>query len=275
MSAAEQRKLLEALMGKEALGGEPYKLKYNSPKVCKSYLCGLCPHDLFTNTKMDSGPCPLYHSEKLIADYKRAKSLGETRGYEDDLYRALNDAVTECDRKIHAAQRRLEKAPDDLKTSHLTIEITDLSKEIDVLTKLVEKLGEAGMMGKSLKYLDIIDELNEMKNAKHAELKAIIGFESNSQQQKLRVCDTCSAYLSMFDSDKRLADHFAGKMHYGFVKIREKLAELKKKKYPSSRNSDVNGRSGRSEYARDSRDYSDYKYKVKAESSRSRYDKYR
>lgn len=268
MSAAEQRKLLEALMGKEALGGAPDILKYNSPNVCRNYLCGLCPHDLFTNTKMDIGPCPKYHSEKLLGDYNKAKALGETRGYEEELYRALSDSVIECDRKIHAAQRRLEKMPEDLNTIQLTIDITDLYKEIEVMTKLVEKVADERKIGEALKYMDIIDKLNDMKNDLHRELKVTVGLESNSQQQKLRVCETCSACLSMFDSDKRLADHFAGKMHLGFVKIREKLAELAKKGIPGGRSA----RGGnRSEYGRD---YN--REKAKYESSRSRYDsKYR
>jgi hypothetical protein len=28
----------------------------------------------------------------------------------------------------------------------------------------------------------------------------------------LRVCDVCGAYLSVLDSDRRLADHFGGKV---------------------------------------------------------------
>ena len=50
---------------------------------------------------------------------------------------------------------------------------------------------------------------------------------SNYQQQKLRVCEICSAYLGIHDNDRRLADHFGGKLHLGFIKIREKLEELK------------------------------------------------
>jgi len=45
-------------------------------------------------------------------------------------------------------------------------------------------------------------------------------------KQKLRVCDVCSAYLGIHDNDRRLADHFGGKLHIGFIKIREKLSEL-------------------------------------------------
>ena len=50
---------------------------------------------------------------------------------------------------------------------------------------------------------------------------------SNYQQQKLRVCEICSAYLGIHDNDRRLADHFGGKLHLGFIKIREKLEDLK------------------------------------------------
>lgn len=52
---------------------------------------------------------------------------------------------------------------------------------------------------------------------------------SSYQQQKLRVCEVCSAYLGIHDNDRRLADHFGGKLHLGFITIREKLAELKVK----------------------------------------------
>ena len=49
---------------------------------------------------------------------------------------------------------------------------------------------------------------------------------STYQQQKLRVCEICSAYLGIHDNDRRLADHFGGKLHLGFIKLRDKLAAL-------------------------------------------------
>lgn len=36
----------------------------------------------------------------------------------------------------------------------------------------------------------------------------------------------CGAFLSMYDNDRRLADHFGGKLHIGFVTIREKIKLL-------------------------------------------------
>lgn len=50
---------------------------------------------------------------------------------------------------------------------------------------------------------------------------------STYQQQKLRVCEVCGAYLGIHDNDRRLADHFGGKLHIGFIEIRDKLEELK------------------------------------------------
>ncbi len=47
------------------------------------------------------------------------------------------------------------------------------------------------------------------------------------QQQKLRVCDVCGSYLGIYDNDRRLADHFGGKLHLGFVKLHTALDELR------------------------------------------------
>lgn len=57
---------------------------------------------------------------------------------------------------------------------------------------------------------------------------------SSFQQQKLRVCEVCSAYLGLHDNDRRLADHFGGKLHLGFIQIREKLEQLKVMGQPKS-----------------------------------------
>lgn len=43
---------------------------------------------------------------------------------------------------------------------------------------------------------------------------------------RFQVCEVCSAYLGVHDNDIRLADHFGGKLHLGFMTIRDKLTEL-------------------------------------------------
>ena len=43
---------------------------------------------------------------------------------------------------------------------------------------------------------------------------------------KLRICNACGAFLSIFDNDKRLADHLGGKLHLGYVVLRQRLKEI-------------------------------------------------
>lgn len=71
-----------------------------------------------------------------------------------------------------------------------------------------------------------IDELRKKKALAEQEYRNSMP-ASSYQQQKLRVCEVCSAYLGIHDNDRRLADHFGGKLHLGFITIREKLSELK------------------------------------------------
>ena len=46
------------------------------------------------------------------------------------------------------------------------------------------------------------------------ELQQLTDTSGASGHQKLRVCDVCGAYLSVLDSDRRLADHFGGKVSF-------------------------------------------------------------
>ena len=62
----------------------------------------------------------------------------------------------------------------------------------------------------------------------------------------MRVCEVCSAYLGIHDNDVRLADHFGGKLHLGFLSIREKLVELEKTAAP--RKKDIDRSRNRSSY---------------------------
>lgn len=71
------------------------------------------------------------------------------------------------------------------------------------------------------------DELFRVRQAAQAkaerekELKALSDTSGPSGHQKLQVCDVCGAYLSRLDNDRRLADHFYGKMHLGYAQMRK------------------------------------------------------
>ncbi|KAJ4460231.1 putative LUC7 related protein [Paratrimastix pyriformis] len=52
-------------------------------------------------------------------------------------------------------------------------------------------------------------------------------FGTTQQAQKLRVCEVCGALLSLTETDRRLADHFGGKLHLGYLAIRKHLVFLR------------------------------------------------
>lgn len=100
-------------------GSRNTQLSITDPKVCRSYLVGTCPHDQFTNTKQDFGPCPKVHSEALKAEYEAASPAEKAKwGFEYDYLRDMQKYIEECDRRIETAQRRLEKTPDEIRQTN-------------------------------------------------------------------------------------------------------------------------------------------------------------
>ncbi|KAF8480717.1 small nuclear ribonucleoprotein [Gautieria morchelliformis] len=230
--AEMQRKLLEQMMGPEAMGVTNQNLVWSDDKVCRNFLCGTCPHALFTNTKMDLGPCPKSHTERLKNEFIAAREAEPTNPifgrfqaeYESNLFAF----VDECDRRIRAAHRRLEKTPEEnAKTTNLMREIAEIELAIQGGTEKIEQLGEQGKVDESMKELAAIEALKGEKSEKERELQQLTETSGASGHQKLRVCDVCGAYLSVLDSDRRLADHFGGKMHLGYHELRNMLSQFR------------------------------------------------
>uniref|UniRef100_A0A7N0U7N0 RNA-binding protein Luc7-like 2 n=1 Tax=Kalanchoe fedtschenkoi TaxID=63787 RepID=A0A7N0U7N0_KALFE len=310
------RKQLDVLMGANRNGDvREVNRKYYDRDVCRFYLVGLCPHELFQLTKMDMGPCPKMHSLQLRKEYQEAKEKG-VDNYDRDLEDVIDRLIVECDRKINRALKRLED--DDAKAA-IAISVSEVTQtpEIDEMSKQIkEKLKEAdqydfeGLTDMKIRVMEVVDELRVKRadkqsmllldafnkdraalpqpvpnppalppfpavapdphiqerineKLKRAEELGEQGMVDEARKemdeaealrkltprqeptgdpakftaadvritdQKLRVCDICGAFLSVYDSDRRLADHFGGKLHLGYMQIREKLAELQQEK---------------------------------------------
>ncbi|KAK4135114.1 LUC7-domain-containing protein [Trichocladium antarcticum] len=220
--AAEQRKLLEQLMG-GGMASRSAQLPITDPKVCRSYLVGTCPHDLFTNTKADLGACPRVHSEALKAEYEGLPEAEKKKyGFEYDYMRDLQNRLESCNRNIDTLQRRLEKTPDEVRqTNALLKSISDLGTTIANGLVEVEILGELGEVARAYDEYYKVRHAQAAKADREKELKALSETSGPSGHQKLQVCDVCGAYLSRLDNDRRLADHFFGKMHLGFAQMRK------------------------------------------------------
>ncbi|KAK4058770.1 splicing factor [Microbotryomycetes sp. JL221] len=231
-----QRKLLEQLMGAEAMGIIEHDLSLWDPKVCPAFVAGVCPHDLFTNTKMDLGTCPRTHSAKLRNEYQAMLKKAEEENdqpkilelnrmkvnYEQVIYAFID----ECDRRIRAAHRRLEKTPEENnRATNLMREIGEIEGAYQAAMTEVERLGSEGKVEESMTELSKAEALKTEKEDKERELQQLTETSGASGHQKLRVCDICGAYLSVLDSDRRLADHFGGKMHLGYHQLRTYIDE--------------------------------------------------
>src|SRR5271167_2611283 len=206
-------------------------LTLTSPQVCRSYLVGTCPHDLFTNTKQDLGPCPKFHPENLKIEYDAlpASERASKYGFEYDYMRDLQKYIDECNRRIDVAQRRLEKTPDEIRqTNALLKQISDLNKSIETGLMEIQILGEQSEVSRAYEEFFRIRQAMQTKGDKERELKALSDTSGPSGHQKLQVCDVCGAYLSRLDNDRRLADHFYGKMHLGYAQMRKTFEGLQK-----------------------------------------------
>ncbi|KAK8667680.1 hypothetical protein V6N13_007828 [Hibiscus sabdariffa] len=313
------RKQLDVLMGANRNGDvREVNRKYYDRDVCRLFLSGLCPHELFQLTKMDMGPCPKVHSLQLRKEYEEAKAKG-IDNYDRELEDAIDRLIVECDRKIGRALRRLEdedaKAAIAISVSEVTQtpEILELSKQIkeklkeadlhdlegktdlkiraleeveEIRTtradkqsvllldafnkdraslpqplpnppplaplpvsapdphiqelineklKKAEDLGEQGMVDEAQKALEEAEALKKLPARQEPVLDSskYTAADVRITDQKLRVCDICGAFLSVYDSDRRLADHFGGKLHLGYMQIRDKLAELQEERNKS------------------------------------------
>ncbi|CUM65084.1 uncharacterized protein PRCAT00002707001 [Priceomyces carsonii] len=238
--AEEQRNLLEQLMGKDALIHPVRRRKepeMTSHRVCKSFLVGTCPHDLFIGTKQDLGKCPQLHLEKLKIEYEfRTRKKHESfPDFEYEYYTHLRKYINDVDRNIAVAYKRLEHTPEEKeKIAKITKELDDLDTKIGLMTQEIECLVKEG---ESLKAIFESVKLNELCKGRETLAESARNIAENvgqTSQQKLQVCEVCGAYLSRLDSDRRLADHLIGKIHLGYVQMRQAFNELHKKYKRSS-----------------------------------------
>ncbi|KAG7459803.1 hypothetical protein MATL_G00214580 [Megalops atlanticus] len=230
MSAqAQMRALLDQLMGTARDGDETrQRVKFTDERVCKSHLLNCCPHDILSGTRMDLGECSKIHDLALRADYEIA-SKERDLFFELDAVDHLESFIADCDRRTELAKKRLAETQEEIsaEVAAKAEKVHELNEEIGKLLAKAEQLGAEGNVDEAQKVLQEVEKVRSRKRDAEEEYRNSMP-ASSFQQQKLRVCEVCSAYLGLHDNDRRLADHFGGKLHLGFIQIREKLEQLKK-----------------------------------------------
>mmetsp|Transcript_55176 Transcript_55176/g.107929 ORF Transcript_55176/g.107929 Transcript_55176/m.107929 type:complete len:338 (+) Transcript_55176:386-1399(+) len=248
--SADMRKHLEALMatlGAQANDDEDAGIQFTDPDVCKFFLLGLCPSELFENTKYFQGECKLKHSDKAKKQYAEAKKK-KRYGYEEEFLKFAQPMITNADKKIAQGKARVADdalgppAPEPGEVEN-DEDIKKMTEEMAEKAKKAEAAGEEGDVDLSMKLMAEVEEIEKRKNVA-VQMKLNAKQTVLGNQQKLRVCDICGAFLSATDSEKRLQDHYEGKVHLGFKAIREKATALEKwldKEAPSSFASSADG----------------------------------
>jgi len=175
---------------------------------------------------MDLGECSKVHDLALRADFEKA-SESKDYFYDVDACEHLKSFIDDCDRRTELAKKRLAETQEEL-----SAEVTSKAEKVHGLAEAIgKKLAEAedagaqGKVDESMKLMEEVEDFRKKKFVAEQEYRNSMP-ASSYQQQKLRVCEVCSAYLGIHDNDRRLADHFGGKLHLGFIKIREKLGGL-------------------------------------------------
>ena len=175
---------------------------------------------------MDLGECPKIHELALRADYQQARN-NKDYFYDVEATEHLNAFIQDCDRRTELAKKRLAETQEELsaEVSSKAERVHELSETIGKKLAQAEQAGAEGKVEESMKFMEEVEDIRKKKVSAELEYRNSMP-ASSYQQQKLRVCEICSAYLGIHDNDRRLADHFGGKLHLGFIKIREKLDEL-------------------------------------------------
>ncbi|KAF6734528.1 Luc7-like protein 3 [Oryzias melastigma] len=232
LSAAQ---LLDELMGRDrnlAPDEKRSNVRWDDESVCRYYLCGFCPAELFTNTRSDLGPCEKIHDENLRKMYEKSSRFMK-EGYERDFLRYLQSLLAEVERRIRRGHARLALSqaqqnsggPGPAGKNEEKIQV--LTEKIEDLVVQIEELGSEGRVEEAQGMMKLVEQLKEERELLSSNPSTIESFAA--QEKQMEVCEVCGAFLIVGDAQSRVDDHLMGKQHMGYAKIKSTVEELKEK----------------------------------------------
>eukprot|EP00397_Hematodinium_sp_SG-2012_P040410 GEMP01044266.1.p1 GENE.GEMP01044266.1~~GEMP01044266.1.p1 ORF type:complete len:411 (+),score=120.93 GEMP01044266.1:131-1234(+) len=243
----EQRSLLDSLMGldrdvcgdaRDKRSGESFK----DAKVCKSFLVGFCPNELFKNTKRELGPCPYLHNEHVLAEFEAHPDMDDlSRRYERDLKRFLEAIVGEADRWIEREKRNQRKPiPDveDLLSADDKEQIEKLNAAAqDLISRSAKDVEEGNFAMAEQKTAHAMQAKQSAEVLKERRRQAYVKREEGGT-----ICEICGIRSETGNEDedrgptivggyyKRAPPpHEDGRVHRGYITVRAKIKELEEK----------------------------------------------
>ena len=204
------------------------------------YVVQFCPHDLFTNTKADLGPCNKIHDDDLKRKFQDEKESYKKSQYLDEFLRFCQRMLTELQTRIKKAKERLYLTQnDDAFPTSSTGQNKEAEEKIQLIsqriTSLVEEAETAGCEGnveQAQGLMKLSDQLREERDQLRRSIMPFLKEEYAAQQKAMEVCDTCGAFLIVGDAPQRIDDHLMGKQHIGYARLRaavDKINEERRK----------------------------------------------
>jgi hypothetical protein len=227
------RKALDNLMGKNRnlpLHEQLIKKKhFDDPDVCKFFLIGFCPHELFMYVKSSNiGECHYRHDQEFKISFENDPNREYYQiKYEETLISFLESITSEVDLKMKRCLERIEApVPEQVINKDVQEEIEQLDQQISEKLKQAEHLGEIGMIDESEKLTKEIEQIKVQRSV----LTNTKEYPAIYKDRQMKVCEICGALQSAQDNEKRIQTHKEGKIHSAYLKIRQYLDLLRKKR---------------------------------------------
>jgi len=238
--ASVMAQMLDELMGRDrnlAPDDKSRGIRWDDKRVCKYFLCGMCPHELFTNTKADIGNCDKIHDEELKKEFAKASYYERTQ-VEDDFERMVEQHLREVDKKISRGHNRLKlsrEQSEDAAQSNMLFggpndeKIKMLTERINDLVDQAETLGCEGKVEEAQGITRLCDRLKDERQQLAYQGSRIPSMIDTAMREEkmMEVCEICGAFLIVGDAQSRIDDHLMGKQHMGYAKLRNCLTELR------------------------------------------------
>lgn len=225
----DARALLNSLMGADrnldpALRKER---KYTDSDFCRNYMMGLCPNELFSNTKIDLGKCKKVHDDDMMKVFEEDPDAApHRRRWRAELRSELLRLIEVVDRRIATNRMKISAA------SNSARELTDDQKKLiesmkEEMTGLLKQADEAGDEGRFEDSKTLMKESDALKR-KIEDLEA----HRYEKYRKEEICQICGVIV---DTEEAAAMetgrgwHENGKQHLGYKIIRDHLKVLDEK----------------------------------------------
>ncbi len=208
MATSQMAAMLDELMGRNrniGLDEKPRELHWSDPDVCKYFVVTFCPHELFTNTKADLGPCGKIHDEDLRTKFAEDRPDNARKmQIQEEFLRFCGRILSDMQVRIKKAKERLhltqteDALPPSASDKHKDVEekLKLLSGRIAALVDEAEAAGTEGNVEHAQGLLKLSDQLREERDELRRSVMPFLGKEEYMTQQKtMEVCDICGAFL--------------------------------------------------------------------------------